>query len=98
MRWCRAHNARVPLLSAAVGLDADGRVRAVAADETDPQFFDGTRVLRRGGTSAQRAEEQRAWLAAGTRPARAAEYSGMVEKALLDIRTLTLPRGASVAG
>jgi GH15 family glucan-1,4-alpha-glucosidase len=65
---------------------------------SDPAaLFPGTRVLQRPEL-ADAARQQARWLHAGRVPGLRGPYEDMVRKALLDLRTLTLPGGASLAG
>ncbi|MGZ4603849.1 MAG: glycoside hydrolase family 15, partial [Kineosporiaceae bacterium] len=92
-------NVRVPLLSAAVGLDVTGQLVGVGAQAPATVFYPGTRVLREAGAAASaRARGQQGWLSAGLLPGGSGPYRDLVEDALLDLRTLTLPGGAVVAG
>ncbi|MGZ4650368.1 MAG: glycoside hydrolase family 15, partial [Kineosporiaceae bacterium] len=92
-------NVRVPLLSAAVGLDVAGQLVGVGAQAPATVFYPGTRVLREPGAAASaRARGQQGWLSAGLLPGGSGPYRDLVEDALLDLRTLTLPGGAVVAG
>ena len=60
--------------------------------------FPGTRLLLRPDL-AEAAREQAAWLRAGVGSSTlAGRYTDMVTSALLDLRTLTLRNGASLAG
>ena len=95
----RARNVRVPLLSAAVGLDVAGQLVGVSGQAPPTVFFPGTRVLRGSGAAVSaRARAQEAWLATGTLPGGSSRYRDLVEDALLDLRTLTRPNGALLAG
>lgn len=82
-------------------------------DPTTVEFYPGTRVLtpdsaavltrttvtaQDAASSAELAQEQRDWLAAGTVPGAGGEYADMVETALLDIHTLVEDNGAALAG
>jgi glucoamylase len=92
----RAHNVRVPLLSAAVVVGDHGRLFPLEpADRT--RLFPGTRVLQRPELAGAAAEQTR-WLNAGRVPGAGGPYADMVRTALVDLRTLTLPSGASLAG
>lgn len=89
--------AHIPLYSEGVALDASGKVVAVPTGST-PLYYSGTRVLDDGSAASQRlADAQRAWLAAGTVPGADGPYADMVTDALLDLHTLQLDDGASVA-
>ncbi|MEN1976311.1 glycoside hydrolase family 15 protein [Cellulomonas sp. P4] len=92
-------DASLPLYAQGVALDATGAVVDVPVG-SPAALHDGTRVLDVPGTRADDAlaEEQRAWLAAGTLPGGAdGPYADMVADALLDLHTLLLPDGAAVA-
>ncbi|TRW45384.1 glycoside hydrolase family 15 protein [Georgenia yuyongxinii] len=74
-----------------VHLQADGTVADVRA-RRPATYLHGSRVLAADADdpAAQAlAREQRDWLAAGTLPGAGTRYEGLVESALLDIRTLT---------
>jgi GH15 family glucan-1,4-alpha-glucosidase len=92
----RSRNARVPLLTSAVVIAEHGRLSPLApGDHT--AVFPGTRLLQRPDLAGA-ARDQAAWLRAGRVPTAAGRYADMVAAALLDLRTLTLPNGASLAG
>jgi GH15 family glucan-1,4-alpha-glucosidase len=96
MQVYRSSNARVPLLSAAVVISDHGRLLALGP--SDPvAVFAGTRVLQRTELVGA-AREQARWLRAGRVPGLGGPYEDMARTALLDLRTLTLPGGASLAG
>jgi len=92
----RSRNVRVPLLTSAVVIAEHGRLSPLApGDHT--AVFPGTRLIQRPDLAGG-AREQDAWLRAGLVPSLAGRYADMVTDALLDVRTLTLPNGASLAG
>ena len=92
----RSRNVRVPLLTSAVAIAENGRLTPLAPG--DPvSVFPGTRLLLRPDL-AEAAREQAAWLRAGRAPTLVGRYTDMVTSALLDLRTLTLPNGAFLAG
>lgn len=100
----RARDVRVPLYSQTVGLTASGARQLIPADAR-PRWISGTRVLRPASTAtaarspAERAaDEALSWLAQGEVPGRGGQFEDMARDALLDIRTLTVPAGATVAG
>jgi GH15 family glucan-1,4-alpha-glucosidase len=92
----RSSHVRVPLLSAAVVVTDDGRLLPLGASDR-AVVYAGTRVLQRPGL-ASAAREQARWLREGRVPGRGGPYEDMVSTALLDLRTLTMPGGASLAG
>jgi GH15 family glucan-1,4-alpha-glucosidase len=89
--------AHVDLYAEGVVATPDGPA-TVPAGET-PELHAGTRVLVDGTSTDDDAlaAEQRAWLAAGEVPGAGGPYADMVADALLDLRTLVLDDGASVA-
>lgn len=89
-------DAYVPLYTEGVAVAADGEPTGVGPDAT---LHPGTRVLVDASTTADEdlAAGQRAWLAAGTVPGADGPYADMVTDALLDLRTLLLDDGATVA-
>jgi GH15 family glucan-1,4-alpha-glucosidase len=89
--------AHVDLYAEGVVATPDGPV-TVPAGQT-PELHAGTRVLVDGASTEDDAlaAEQRAWLAAGEVPGADGPYADMVADALLDLRTLVLDDGASVA-
>lgn len=89
-------DAYVPLYSEGVAVTASGQRTGVGPDAG---LHPGTRVLLDPSTTADDdlAAEQRAWLAAGTVPGADGPYADMVTDALLDLRTLLLDDGATVA-
>jgi len=100
--WHRRQPSPVPLFSATVALDATGRP-VLVPPSGGPALLPGSRVLVPADPAQLPAAEalaadQRRWLDAGTRPGAGTRYAPMVDAALLDLRTLTLPNGASVAG
>jgi glucoamylase len=103
MSWHRGHRAPVPLHSSTVALDATGRAVPVPPDATAARLLPGSRVLVPADPAQRPAAEdlaagQRRWLAAGTVPGTGTRYEPMVRDALLDLRALILPGGASLAG
>lgn len=98
----RSRHITVPLLSESVALTADGgRTLLVTGDGRS--LLAGTRVLRPSSPSdlasaLRLAERQRAWLQSGTVPGAGGPFEPMVRDALLDLRTMTLESGASLAG
>jgi glucoamylase len=94
----RSRHVVVPLLSAVVGISADGQRVAVPVGSS-VRFFPGTRVIESHSVkSAALAAEQRRWLASGTIPGKGGPDQDMVSSALLDMHTLLLNNGALVAG
>lgn len=87
----------VDLYAEGVVLTAGGP-QLVPAGEV-PDVHPGTRVAADPASGADEAlaAEQRAWLAAGSVPGSGGPYEDMVTDALLDLRTLVLDGGASVA-
>ncbi|WP_454050952.1 glycoside hydrolase family 15 [Cellulomonas sp. Marseille-Q8402] len=90
--------------TATIDLYAEGVVATPDGPEsvpagTTPVLHAGTRVVDDPGSTAddRLAEEQRAWLAAGTVPGAGGPYADLVADALLDLRTLVLDDGAAVA-
>ncbi|MFH5824880.1 glycoside hydrolase family 15 [Georgenia sp. AZ-5] len=74
-----------------VHLQADGTVADVPAHQP-AAYLPGSRVLAAAAGAPDAvalAEEQRAWLAAGTVPGEGTRYEELVTGALLDLRTLT---------
>jgi|tagenome__1003787_1003787.scaffolds.fasta_scaffold20985555_3 glucoamylase len=96
MQVYRSRNARVPLLASAVVI-GENRQRLPLAAGDPAGVFPGTRVMQRPQL-ADVAREQAGWLHAGRVPALDGRYDDMVRTALLDLRTLTMPNGASLAG
>ncbi|WP_146843502.1 glycoside hydrolase family 15 [Cellulomonas composti] len=104
----------VPLQQEGVALAPDGSLVELptGSDVTllpgtrviDPVARDVAAVLRGdaavgGSPAAQRlADEQRRWLASGSVPGAGGPYEDMARTALLDLHTLTLDGGATVAG
>lgn len=88
------HLASTPLYSSAV-LVGDGGARILSS--ADARAVDGTRTLAIAG-SAQFATEQRAWLSDGIVPGQGGPYEDMAEKALLDLRVLSVAGSPPVAG
>jgi GH15 family glucan-1,4-alpha-glucosidase len=86
----------VPLYTEGVALTTAGGTVGVGAEAA---LHPGTRVLVDASTVADDdlAAEQRAWLAAGTVPGADGAYADMVATALLDLHTLLLDDGATVA-
>jgi GH15 family glucan-1,4-alpha-glucosidase len=98
----RSRHVTVPLLSDTVALTADGG-RTLLATGDGRTVLPGTRVLRPASPSdlpaAQLlARQQRAWVDAGSVPGAGGPFEPMVRDALLDLRTMTLESGASLAG
>lgn len=92
----------VRLHSAGIALSSEEEVSLVDP-EALPAFFPDSRVRldtadweERGAKSV--AQRQQQWLLGGTIPGRATAYESMARSSLLDINTLTLANGASVAG
>src|SRR3954452_5431489 len=96
MQVYRSRNARVPLLASAVVI-GENRQRLPLAAGDPAGVFPGTRVMQRPQL-ADGGREQGGWLHAGRVPALDGRYDDMVRTALLDLRTLTMPNGASLAG
>jgi glucoamylase len=97
--WYRAHNVRVPLLAAGVGIGADGRLETLSPAQRPSTVFIGlSRALASDPLAEEAADRQERWLAAGSVPGAGTEYGDMVRLALLDLKTLTLPNCASLAG
>jgi hypothetical protein len=101
LTW-RSRHVRVPLLSDTVALTADGG-RTLITTGDGRTLLPGSRVLAPSSASdlppAQLlADEQRAWLAAGSVPGAGGPFEPMVRTALLDLHTTTLESGASLAG
>ena len=94
----RAHNVRLPLLCAAVGLAPDGSRECLAAAASQ-QLYAGTRVIRTADPrAAALVSEEQAWLASGTIPDLGPGDQGLLRSALLDLHVLTQSNGALVAG
>lgn len=94
----RYRNARVPLISAVVAVDANGERVMVPPDAPPVRLLPGTRVLASSGARGKAlASAQREWVAAGTVPGAAGPLADLSRTALLDLRTLVLPNGAAVA-
>jgi GH15 family glucan-1,4-alpha-glucosidase len=89
--------AHVALYTEGVLATPEGPV-AVPAGEV-PELHPGTRVAVDPASTADDdlAAEQRAWLAAGTVPGADGPHADLARDALLDLRTLVLDGGASVA-
>lgn len=92
----------VRLHSAGISLSSEEEVSLVQP-EALPAFYPDSRVRldaaeweERGAKSV--AQRQQQWLLGGTIPGRATAYESMARSSLLDINTLTLANGASVAG
>jgi glucoamylase len=86
----------VPLYALGVAVHADGRVDDLRPGES---LIPGSRVVQEGPRAAERAAQQRSWLASGRLPA-IPELAGsdLVETALLDLRVLTDAHRVTVAG
>lgn len=85
---------RIPLYSGTVVVGAQGSITEIPAE--DHSLPSGTRVIVRGSRAAQ--EEER-WMEAGSVPVVPELGSTtMFRDALLDLRTLTLSYGVTVAG
>jgi hypothetical protein len=98
----RSRHITVPLLSETVALTPDGG-RTLLVPGDGRSLLPGTRVLRPSSPSdlpsaLRLAARQRAWLTAGTVPGTGGPFEPMVRDALLDLRTMTLENGASLAG
>jgi glucoamylase len=91
----RSRHVRVPLLSDVVIDQAGARVPGPPMPAVRDAY--GTHVVAPADL-AGRARQQRDWLGAGWRPAEGGRYHRLVTDALLDLDTLLLPNGASVAG
>lgn len=91
-------SAQIALYSEAVVMDGSGQ-RSLVAEGDEVLLHEGTRVVDDPTTSTDDtlAEAQRAWLAAGDLPGADGPYEDLVTDALLDMRTLVLDNGASVA-
>jgi GH15 family glucan-1,4-alpha-glucosidase len=89
--------AHVDLYAEGVVATPDGPATVPAGEV--PALHAGTRVLVDGTSTDDDAVAagQRAWLAAGEVPGAGGPYADMVTDALLDLRTLVLDDGASVA-
>lgn len=103
----RARHVHVDLFSSAVGIAPNGARVLLPAQSTNAAFYPNSRVLRVPAdglasdrvNAERRAAEQAAWLASGTVPGQNSKYDDMVQTALLDLNTLTLPKeGVTVAG
>jgi glucoamylase len=106
--------ATVELHQAGVGIAPDGSVVEIPVDQPatflpgtrvlDPRaanfaaVLDGRRTAPGLAAARVLADEQRAWLEAGTVPGAGGPYEDVARTALLDLRTLVLPGGAAVAG
>ncbi len=96
--WYTSHHVHRKLLSAAVGLDTGGRLVNVPEGSPADVLINGSRVVHNSARAQSRAQEQRRWLRAGAVPGVSVpQFQPMVADALLDIDTLTLSSGASVA-
>lgn len=89
----------VPLYSDGVAAAPSGEVVTIPVG-SPVQLHAGTRVVVDPSTTADDdlATEQRGWLAAGRVPGADGPYADMVTDALLDLHTLLLDDGATVAG
>jgi glucoamylase len=97
--WYRAHNVRIPLLTTVVAVDDGTRLVGYSPGVAAPSLYPGTRVLRSDSPSAQEgARRQREWLESKPLPGGSGPYRDMVADALLDMHTLILKNGASLAG
>ncbi|MBT0770807.1 hypothetical protein KIH74_17825 [Kineosporia sp. J2-2] len=96
-----------------IGPDGERIAIPSDTDPAVVEFYPGTRVLtpdsvavltrttvtaESASRSAELAQQQRDWIESGTNPAEGGPYEEMVETALLDIHTLLLDNGASLAG
>jgi len=99
--WYHRHRPPMSLYAATVALDAGGSPVLVSPADAG-RLLPGSRVLRPADPARLPAAEalaagQQRWLDAGTVPGAGTAYEPMVRAALLDMRTLTLPNGATVA-
>jgi GH15 family glucan-1,4-alpha-glucosidase len=102
MVGCGTAQAQISLYSETVVVDADGERLLFAAD-ADLQIFPDTRVAvtdltNLSGGERRRVEDQLQWTRAAAAPGVGSAYEGMIDDAIIDIRTLTLDSGAVVAG
>lgn len=92
----------VPLRSVGI-IGVPGAVEVIRpwAGGRPEAYVDGSSVLAHEGeltdTEAGRVAEARSWLAAGSIPGRTGEERSLATRALLDLRLLTSPDGATVA-
>lgn len=91
--------AHVDLYAEGVAIASSGEVVTVEVG-VEPYLHPGTRVLTDPATTQDEAlaDAQRAWLASGEIPGADGLYSDLVTAALLDLNTLTVEGGATVAG
>jgi len=92
-----------PLYSQGIATGERGGAVAVQPQAVT-RYVAGTSLLERIGEvpgaalpTALRVQDERAWVAAGLVPAEGSGYREMSERALLDLRALTLPNGAFLA-
>lgn len=106
--------ATVELHQAGVAIAPDGSLVEIPVGEAatflpgtrvlDPRaenfaaVLDGGRATRGLAAARALADEQRAWLEAGTVPGADGPYADLARTALLDLRALVLPGGVAVAG
>jgi GH15 family glucan-1,4-alpha-glucosidase len=95
--WNGAADARISLHADAVAITSGGERVAVPIGSGDV-LLPGSRVLTEADDAQELAAEQRSWVAAGTMPDIGPEYADMIQMALLDLHTLTLKNGATLAG
>lgn len=92
----RAPRATPPeLLLDGIARGADGALLAIPAG-TRAEYLPGSRVIDPADEAGAAADRE--WLAAGTVPGAGGPFEDMVRDALLDLRALTLPNGALLAG
>ena len=96
--WYRYTHRDIPLLSTAVGVTGEAGRTAVAAGE-EHRLLPGSRVVRAAPDAARLRSEEQAWLDRAAPWTRRPDQLGeLARAALLDIRSLLLPRGAVIAG
>lgn len=98
--YYRATHRRPDLLCETVVLDGTPAApeRVMLAPGESSLAVPGTRVLASSPQRTHLMDDESAWLARARPWARLGEWDGLGRSALLDIRVLTLPDGAAVAG
>ena len=100
VQWQRAQNARPPLLSTAVIVEASGGLVGIRPGALAPPLADGTRVVQGsdlGAAAALQLAEQRQAVSAEPLMRRAGAYSDLLRTAVIDMQTLTRPNGAVIS-
>ena len=95
--WQRTRHAELLLHSETVAVTSTG-ARVFVPVGHGSEVVPGTRVLRTDPSAAALVADERTWLASGRVALVDGEWSELVRSSLLDLRSLTLANGASLAG